>query len=590
MPQVPVYGGRKVDTEALPGVRQKASLTAEAAGVGVEQAKADRLGAIGRLGQEVAGTGASLYTEIRRKAIERADDIAATDFENAAAAFQVKRLHDPQTGALNTRGRDAMDQPEKVMADWQEVVSGLEANLTTDRQRAIARKIASRRGNAMLETLYDHASREQTRMEGEALQTKVQNTNAMVAANASKPDIVAEEIDASAAAIRTHGANMGWDLDTIESKIADMESSAFSTAVSTLVDNQAVPAAKKYFEAIGERITDPQDKARLQKMITGADQTAQALADADRILAEGGTETEQLAKAAKVDPATREHTEQRIRQENQRIKQAKQEQQSALLDSTFAAIDQGRTTVDNLPESTKVALGSNLPALRSFERSKLESGGVQKSDLQAYYTMLDNAHRDPKTFLNTTLEPLQAVLTTADYRRLKDLQSELRVQKPEAQKKLDQFASQKDTFDGRLRAWGIDPRIDTKDETGPGAQEITTIRGLVDNEVRATQSRLKREVDNKEFADIVDGVLEQQHGRKGSILGGLIGYWSATPTPFTDQSKRLTQVTIDDITEKERAEITETLRARHLPVSPVTIRDFYIKQQREEIALQRLKQ
>jgi hypothetical protein len=585
MPTVPVYGGRKVDTAPLPGVRKQAALTEQAAGVGVEYAKAQRGEALSRLGETGGRLAAAAYTEIQRKAEERAQDVAQTVSDNELAKWQIKRLHDPDTGALNVRGRNAMGLPEQVMGEFDEVADGIEAGLTTPRQREIFRQIRNKRSLNMLQVLSEHTSREITRVEQEAVQTKVENTRAMVAANATHPDIVAREIDDTAAAIRAHGRNLGLDLDTIESQIAQMESGSFATVVQTLVDNGATPAAKAYFEEVSSRITDPEHRERLKKMLESQSELDEVFAQADRIIAEGGDEDAQLAKAAKLRGQIRQGVEQRIGQNQARAKQAQREQESDQLKLAYGRLfngGRGGVPVESLPQSMQTALADHIPALKSFADSMLDGGGVQKSDLRAFYTMLDNAQRDPKTFaFHTTLEPLQSVLTQSDYRKLKDLQLDLRQGKPP--KQLEDVSSRKEVFESTLRAYGIDTAREADKPGTEAANTLFEVRQMVDRRVEDIEADGKR-VTATEYQQIVHTVLAEQYQAPAS---GFRRFFEALGLPL--QSRRLAEVRYDDIPHSERLEIEASLRRRGRPVSPQTVRDAFVAIREEDAAREKVR-
>jgi len=585
MPTVPVYGPRRVETQALPGVRKQAALTEQAAGVGVEYAKAGRSEALGRLGETTGRVGAAAYTEIQRKAEERATDVAQTLADTELAKWQIKRLHDPESGALNVRGQNAMGLPEQVMGEFDQVADQIEAGLTTDKQRQIFRQIKNKRSLNMLQVLSEHTSREITRVEQEGLQAKIDNTRSLVAANATHPDIVASEIDSTAAAIRAHGRNMGLDLDTIETQIAQMESGAFATAVETLVDNGATPAAKAYFDTISSRITDPEHRDRLQKMLASQTELDEVFAQADRIIGEGGDETAQLAKAAKLPAKIRQGVEQRIGQNQARVKQAQREQESDQLKVAYARLfndGRGGVPVESLPPSMREALADHIPALKSFADSMVDGGGVQKSDLRAFYTMLDNAQRDPKTFAyHTTLEPLQSVLTQSDYRKLKDLQLELRQGKQP--KQLEDVSSRKEVFESTLRAYGIDTARDADKPGTEAANTLFEVRQMVDRRVEDVEAGGKR-VTATEYQQIVHNVLAEQYQAPAS---GFRRFFEALGLPA--QTRRLVEVRYEDIPHSERLEIEASLRRRGRPVSPQTVRDAFVAIREDEAAREKVR-
>lgn len=584
MPTVPVYGQRKVGTDPYPEARRRATLTEEAAGVGVEQARAGRERELGQLGGELANAG-FVINDAQQKARQRADDMAATMADNELARWMVHRLNDPQTGALNVRGMNAMNLPEQLESEFGEVAGEIEKTLTTPRQKAAFEQAKARRGLSMLETISQHTSREITRAEQEALATTITNTQAIVAANASNPQLVAGEIDTAAAAIRTHGKNMGWDLDTIEAKIGDMESMGFTTAVETLVDQGNTKAAKIYFEEVGSRISDPKDRSRLQKMLATQTDLEEALAQGDAIIDQGGSETDMLKAArayGKEHPEQREKVEQRIGQHWDRQRQAERQQQETLLDQAYNHIRNGGT-VSSLPASTRQILGSHLPALDSYEKQRNQSGGVAEDDLNVWTDMWEHAQREPANFKTLNLRPLQSKLTPASYKRLLDLQMDMRNAQPKAAKALQEFSSREQVFDSVMQSYGINVSA-VKPDT-PEANAINQVRRMLGARVEAAQTEGKPPLSNQEITEQLDAIMSAEWGKKGSILGGLYYGWSGVP--LTDQTKRLIDVTYDEIPAAKKIEVENELRRQRRPVTPVTVRDFFIEMELDKRAQQK---
>ena len=573
MPTVPLYGERKVQTQPLPAVRKQSALTEEAAGVGVERARAAQGAAISDLGQagmQVAGT----YFQVQMEARKRAAEIDATRAVNQAAEWRIRRMHDPQTGALNVRGMNAMGLPEQVMSEWDQVTGEIEAGLTTRQAREMFQKAKAQHGLALLESLSRHTSTEITAAEGEALAANVNNMRSIVAANATSPELVSMAIDETAAAIRMHGKNLGWTNEVIEDKIAGVESMGFKTATETLIEQGHTAAAKAYFEEVGHRITNPDDRDKIQAMLTRQTQIEESQSEGDRINALPLSLSGKLEEAKKVKPEIRRDVETYLKNEDTRKKAEQRDRIEETHKQALQLIHNG-TPVNKLPAWMQQDLREYLPSLDAYEASRA-ARDEHEGNLELYYQMRDHARTESDNYKELNLFQLAPQLNKQQLSSLLELQQEMRGATPKAAKLLAGFGSEDAVFKNTMEvALGVD--IDKIEKGTPLADAVATARALVTQRVDELQVG-GQPVTHTEIQKITDEILSHMVADPASQRP------SRWPSFFMPPPKRLIELTYEEIPLAERVKIEEALRAERRPVSIQTVREAYIKQQRIKAA------
>ena len=122
---IPVYGNPRVATQALPGA--KIANTAPEAAFGVPAAV--DLGGVGKMVSAIAQEG-----------FQHANQVAVSDADAQAVRRKTFRSWDPQSGAMNARGKDAIPAADAAQAGFQSDLDQIEQGLANDQQKEAFRR------------------------------------------------------------------------------------------------------------------------------------------------------------------------------------------------------------------------------------------------------------------------------------------------------------------------------------------------------------------------------------------------------------------------------------------------------------------
>src|SRR5437667_1419637 len=170
MPQVRTYT-QQVTTERAPTVSRPEQR------IGQLQTPPPQVPATGgaegaaRFGQNAMGIGSELYAA----ETHRQDQIRLLDADRQAGQLENQLMYDPNSGALNVKGKDSFALPDTVGRTWDSETGKIRQGLGNDRQRiAFDQHIVAKRQD-MMNRLDGHIAQESFRVDGEALNGKVEN-------------------------------------------------------------------------------------------------------------------------------------------------------------------------------------------------------------------------------------------------------------------------------------------------------------------------------------------------------------------------------------------------------------------------------
>jgi len=124
-----------------------------------------------RFGQNAMGIGSELYAA----ETHRQDQIRLLDADRQAGQLENQLMYHPETGALNVRGKDTLALPDTVGKAWDEQTGKIRQGLANDRQRIAFDQQTVTTRQRMMDRLDGHITEEIHRVDGEALEGKVEN-------------------------------------------------------------------------------------------------------------------------------------------------------------------------------------------------------------------------------------------------------------------------------------------------------------------------------------------------------------------------------------------------------------------------------
>lgn len=591
MPRVPT-AQRQVDPTALPGARLTAALTPMAAGAGVAEAEAGLAisrgrntqmvgNAVARLGDTIEGAGA-VVGQIAQAERQRADEVALMDAENKLSAWERRRLYDPQGGALATKGRDSFGLPETVAGEFEQVAGEIEKGLGTDRQRRAFARVKGNRSAQVDLTLRRHVLGEMQAYEAGELKAFVDNSLSDMAANATDPRRAGFELAKAVDAVKRSGPRLGLGPEQVEQQVEAVRTKGHIGVIDSLISQGQAGAARAYFEETKDQISG-ESLARVEKALREGTIRKQAQGAADKIIAEGGSLTQQRDKAKAIeDPDVRDNVMQRIEHEATVRDREQREQSENLLRGAYAVVEESGGDVSAIQPGLWAQLDAkDLAGIRAYARN-IAKGEPVETDLETYYGLMRRAVSSNPAFLNENLLRYKGKLSEQDFQQVVGIQRSLREHSigaaAEAEKNrtkliVDEFASKTQVFNDRLVAYGIDPN---PKEGTPEAASVAQLRGMLDRRVRALSGgETGKTATNDEVREILDGLLSSSVTvrREGSWMGAF------TSAPFfdADVKRRAFELTIEDVPTADRGRIEKLLRDRRMPVNDATVLETFIE-------------
>jgi hypothetical protein len=576
MPVVRTYGTRRVGTAALPGVRRTAAETELSRGAGLERARAETAQTLGAVGGAVARQAGGIFARLQAEEVQRADETALLEAENRLATWENQRLYDPQTGALAVKGKAAMPLPEEVGAEFEQVSGDIAASLSTDRQRRAFARQRANRAVALDSTLRRHVFGEIQTYEAGELKAFVENATSSAINNATDPRRVGEELGKMTAAIQKHGPRAGLGPEAIEAAVGAAQSQVHVGVINRLLATNQDRAAKAYFGEDEVRAQISGDAiARVEKALEEGSLRGEAQRQVDRILLEGGTITEQRAKANTLDdPRLKDEVKQRLEHENAIQERAERELLEQQMRDGYDLIDRTGSVDAIGPAVWANYSGGTRSAMRSYAMS-LAKGQPVETDYQTYYALLEQAADDPSTFTGQNLLNYKHKLGDTEFKQVVGLQLSLRTGDREAASRVtDDYRTEAQVIDNSLIQAGIDPRATIEGERNPAAPAVAFLRQRVGEMANRLQQQTGRKATNTDIQGFVDSIMSQSVDVPGAWLAFLPGGRS-----FTDVKKSLIELTPADIPALDRKEIDRVLRENGWPVTDAAALTLYMRAQ-----------
>lgn len=578
MPTVALYGGAKVAPEALPGVRKTAALTDTAAGVGVDEATANRDAAISGLGGAIENTGKVLLSE-QEKREKDANAMANLSAQNQLDSWLIDRIHNPTTGALTVKGPDTLQLTEQVGGEFDQVASTIAGTLTNDKQRLAFQKVQDVQKRDMTLTLERHASGEMQRYTGAELTTFVDNKRNEALANALDPHKVGEALGQAIDQIKTIGPTLGMGPQEIQSHIADTASATHVGVINQLLAQNQTKSAQVYFEE-----TRPQIKgdvlASVEKSLELGHTRNEAQAISDKIIAAGGTPDEQRAAVkAAADGATRDEAMQYVNTDIAQkagVAKATEEQNfSRIYDMLVKNPD-----VRAIPPAMLANLTFGQKAEIKATALRLAKGDPVEENGATYQSRMTEATYSPSTFAQRNLAGDQLHMTDGEFKQIMEIRKALvtNQQNKADAAGLSGFSTKDQLLTNTLAQYPeIFPHLSEEAKATPAERNaIAELRRRVDKGVAAEEARTQKKLDDPSIQRVIDKIMATPVTVPNS-------WWQHVP--FSSQygqpttTKPALSLQIADVPTAAHDAIVASFKSRGVTPNDLMIVNAYIAQQ-----------
>jgi hypothetical protein len=553
MPAVPVSGGPTVVSGGVPQPR-----TAPEDFGGGQAAKPFEL-------SDTTRAATAIYQQQKQDA----NEIAVTAAAARASAAETNRLWNPQSGAMTRKGLDALQAQDDAQKGFQEDMQDIESGLSNDEQKLAFRRIAAAHGTALNDTLTRHVAQEKETYDTETTNGFVTNERNAAIANYTDPQRITESIGNQQAALADYARRTGKPAEWLQQQATQAASDTHVAVIDRLLANEQDTAAQAYRDAHRDQILGSA-AAQVDKAVEEGSSRAASQHAAATILSEGGTLTEQVAKAralAEKDPRVADLTEARLRKNDAETKEAAREQAEASMTTAGNILDRTGGNVASIPPSMWTTFSPSQKASLKSYGDAIQGGGSVKTDWSTWVSLRDLAS-NPKTrqqFLNLDPMSYRSRLGDAQFQEITGLREGLRTKDAAAESTADDIGRVHSIISGSLKGIGVG--IDPK-KRAPDAEISDVVYRSVDAQIESLQERTKTKATTKQIQEITDEILTQHLVQ---APGRFWGTNEETKRTFQVQPTDELVVTAKDIPPADRTAIAQSLRSRGLPATPDAI-------------------
>lgn len=353
---------------------------------------------------------------------DQADQTAVIDADTKLAAAQDNLLYNPQTGALNRRGKDALQGQLDAEDAWKRSRSDIENGLN-DRQKLAFQRAAAVREDGFRRSLMQHVSSE---LYADGRATTAANLDqefSLITKNFQDPVRVQAGIDHQRAVIMLDARQTGESNEVTQARIAAATSRSRAAVVELHLANGNDLAAQKYFDDHRADLTTG-DVLRLEPQLELGSVRGESQRQADAILGATQTMDSAMKRAALLtDPRVRQATEERIRQGYQdRAAEARADSAAAFREAR--GILERTGDIHSIPPALILRLSPDDNSSLQHRQDQIRNPKrVTNPDL--YFSLINSASLSPATrqqFQQMDLSQYRDQLSEADYQRLLSIQ------------------------------------------------------------------------------------------------------------------------------------------------------------------------
>lgn len=217
----------------------------------------------GSFGPDLTGVGQQV-TDMALKARERADTAQVMEADSALTEFENTALYDPEAGALNQRGKNAFDVPDRVMKDFDTRATEIRSNLN-GRQVEAFDKLVSQRRQQMDRALQRHVASEIGTYEQQQAESLIAGSQVTAANYYNDPERIGTELRRQRGAIMARSTDMGWSPEKTQLEVRKAESATHGAVIDRMAANDPAEAIR-YYAKHGPEMT-PQDRTAYDKVM-----------------------------------------------------------------------------------------------------------------------------------------------------------------------------------------------------------------------------------------------------------------------------------------------------------------------------------
>jgi hypothetical protein len=305
MPTVPRYNQPQLKDQALPGARVTTDAPKEAFGGGPSTE------ALGKAASGLAGQVVDYGQEVKKQA----DDLATTEAYEKTVRLKLDLFYNPQTGAYNRKGKDALGAHEEYQKQFETGADEIEKSLANDDQRAMYKRIRSQQGLELDGSLQRHTFGEIQRFDEETTKASIATQREDAVLNFHVPGKVDQSVKTQREMIEANGYRQGKSRDVIDLEIKEAESQTHTAIINRMLANGQDMTAKSYYTKYKGAL-DAKDVTSVERALEDGTMRGESQRASDAIMREYSDlgAAREAVKQIK-DPKLRDAVDDRVRSE-----------------------------------------------------------------------------------------------------------------------------------------------------------------------------------------------------------------------------------------------------------------------------------
>ncbi len=274
MPEIPGYGGPRVEERALPAARISTDAPLEAFGGGA---------AVDGISRATRGV-AEIVSEIGIKEREKANQLAVLDADRRGSELETNVLYAPVTksdgtpnpkpGALNVSGKAAFALPDTVMQEFDKESAKIEDGLSNAAQKNAFRRLSQTRRGEIDRQLQRHVSQQIKKFDDDTVEAYLNNERDAAAFNFGDPERISLAIQLQRGAIADYAGRQGLPADWVKAKGRDAESKTHLGVIDRMIATENYDGARAYYDANHEGVAGL-DAAGVERAIKATEHARQ---------------------------------------------------------------------------------------------------------------------------------------------------------------------------------------------------------------------------------------------------------------------------------------------------------------------------
>lgn len=385
-----------------------------------------------------------------------ARDARIQELENNFSAQANAIVHTPQTGLINTKGKNAFGVSELAEKEFNKIEESLVKELDDDDLiNSFRQKVFTKKAALKLQ-LQGHESNQYEKFEEVNYETAMQNSIEDAVNGFNDEGIINLSLQKQFEDTVRYAQNKGLGEEWAKEKINDHTSKTHKAVITRMLNGNATSQAKSYYEKYKEQITG-QDKVETEKLIKDGSLKGEAQAIADQVTrGDIGMEDALLKIRGIKDPDLRDEANRRVKLAFNEIQDAKKFESDKALEDASLFVEQNKT-VDAIPAQTWQKLDfKDRQTLYKLEAAYKKGENIE-TDMQTYNDLMLMAN-NPKLkneFLKTSMLKYADKLAKPEMKELIKLQADMRSGKKEATSKLTEYVTKRDLINTTLRKAGL---------------------------------------------------------------------------------------------------------------------------------------